>query len=106
MWELVGGGTSGWECRSDVKGCVAEQQRLAAPERAKAEREARDRARPSTDDEFFAEFGVSVAELSPGPLYRDAHRHYVHLPTGRTFKHTLLGGTKRWSETTRFVAAI
>ena len=100
MWQLVGGGAFGWECRSDAEGCVAEARRLAVleMERAKAEKEARDLARPSTDEAFFAEFGVSVAELSPGPLCRDAHRHFVHLPTGRTFKHNLYGDTKRWRE--------
>jgi hypothetical protein len=102
MWQLVGGGTRGWECRSDADGCIAEQRRLAVLEmgRVRAEREARDRTRPSTDAEFFAEFGVNVADLLPGTHYRDGHRHFMHPPTERTFKYNSFGATKRWSETT------
>lgn len=51
------------------------------------------------DDDFEQVFGVDPRELSKNETqYRDAHTHYTHAPTGRTFKQRFLHHGGLWTE--------
>lgn len=89
MWESVSNGVTWFECRTHEAECRAIQQARKKEQIAAAAAE------------FFAQYGISKDELTTEgqPHYRDAHRRYVHPPTGRTFK-VPFNNPNCWTETT------
>lgn len=93
MWETVGNGVTSYVCRTNEAECDAYYRRVTEERKATAA--------AATTADFFTQFGFSKDELTMEgqTQYRDAHRRYVHPPSGRTFKHPF-GRPNFWTETT------
>lgn len=100
MWETKNNGQTSWLCRVDEAGCraVAALRYRENKDAAAAERLALTGPLPLTDEEFFARFGIRVADLVISDVqYRDGNTRFQHPPSGRMFKRSCFGA-RTWSE--------